>query len=341
MTQIEAVGLTKIFRVAAKPPGLKGALRHLVRPVYEEKTAVAGIDLRIGNGESVAYVGPNGAGKSTTVKMLTGILVPTRGRVRVMGKDPHRNRIENARQIGVVFGQRTQLWWDIPIQESFRLLGDIYDVPQAEFSRNMDELIELLDLGPLLARPARQLSLGQRMRCDLAASLLHAPPILYLDEPTIGLDVAVKERVRRFIRERNVEKGVTVMLTSHDLSDVEGICRRIVMIDRGRIVFDGPVGRVREQFGQERSVHLVFGRPIPDAVAQAEALLKAFVKIRLEQSAPNRLSVRFDATVSSTGEVAAALLPAFPVSDLQIEETNIEAIIRRLYEGELSVEEAG
>ncbi|HWV25457.1 MAG TPA: ATP-binding cassette domain-containing protein, partial [Thermomicrobiales bacterium] len=197
---IRATNLTKRFRRPVKKPGMAGALRHLVRPEYTDFIAVDDVDLRIMPGESVAYVGPNGAGKSTTVKLLTGILVPTSGQITVCGLTPFENRMENARNIGVVFGQRTQLWWDIPVRESFRLLGDIYEVPADEYKRTFDELIEVLDLGSLLTVPARQLSLGQRMRCDLAASLIHSPPVLYLDEPTIGLDVAVKARFREFIR---------------------------------------------------------------------------------------------------------------------------------------------
>src|SRR3712207_1585397 len=200
MPIVEPRGLTKRFRRAVKKPGLAGALRHLVRPHREEITAVDGIDLAIEPGESVAYVGPNGAGKSTTVNLLTGILHPTAGEVRVCGLVPHRQRIANSRNIGVVFGHRTQLWWDIPVRESFRLLADIYEVPPANYAHVFAELTEVLELGPLLPTPARQLSLGQRMRCDLADALIHATPVLYLDEPAIGLDVAVKARFREFVR---------------------------------------------------------------------------------------------------------------------------------------------
>jgi len=336
---IEARNLTKVFRVAAKSPGLKGAIKHLVRPRYEVKPAVLGINLHIDEGDSVAYVGPNGAGKSTTVKMLAGVLVPTDGEIRVFGKDPYLNRMENSRDIGVVFGQRTQLWWDLPVQESFRLLADIYDVSSRDFRKNMDELIDLLELGPLLNKAVRHISLGQRMRCEIAAALLHSPRILYLDEPTVGLDVSVKNRLRQFIRQRNLEKGVTVMLTSHDLNDVKDICRRIVMIDRGRIVFDGPLTKIQEAFGGERSVHIDLSEFVEDAVSRAAALLKHLGDVEVTQSEPNRLSIRFDASVISTSAVVGQLLSEFPVKDLKIEETDIESIIRRLYDGELSVDE--
>jgi ABC-2 type transport system ATP-binding protein len=236
---IQAKGLTKRFRRPVKQPGMAGALRHLFRPEYTDFIAVDDIDLAVMPGESVAYVGPNGAGKSTTVKLLTGILVPTSGHITVCGLTPFEKRMENARNIGVVFGQRTQLWWDIPVQGSFRLLGDIYEVPVDDYRRTFAELVEVLDLAALLPVPARQLSLGQRMRCDLAASLIHSPPVLYLDEPTIGLDVAVKARFREFIRFMHAHRNLTVMLTSHDLGDIEELCDRMIMIDKGRIVYDG------------------------------------------------------------------------------------------------------
>jgi ABC-2 type transport system ATP-binding protein len=337
---IEARGLTKRFRVAVKGPGLAGALRHLARPSYEERVAVDVIDLAIEPGESVAYVGPNGAGKSTTIKMLTGILVPSAGTVSVAGLVPHRQRIANARNIGVVFGQRSSLWWDIPVQESLRLLGDIYEVPRDVFARNLAEFVEVLDLGPLLSRPARQLSLGQKMRCDLAASLLHSPPILFLDEPTIGLDVAVKERIRQFVKRVNRERGVTVLLTSHDLGDIEDLCQRMVMIDRGKIVFDGPIGEIKRRFGRERVVHLTLHAAVPDAEAVARAALPELPPDAVHRPEPHKLSVRFDATASTAGRIAGALLAALPVEDLRVEEPSVESIVRQLYEGKLQLAEA-
>lgn len=340
MALIEARGLTKRFRIPAKAPGLAGAVAHLFRPRYEERLAVDAIDLRIEAGESVAYVGPNGAGKSTTVKMLTGILVPTAGEVRVRGLVPHRQRIDNARRIGVVFGQRTQLWWDLPVQESLRLLGDIYQVPTDLFERNLHTFVELLELSPLLSTPARQLSLGQRMRCDLAAALLHSPEVVYLDEPTIGLDVAVKERVRQFIRHANRERGLTLLLTSHDLGDIENLCERMVMIDRGRIVFDGPLSEIRARFGQKRVVHLVLHDPPADALERARQALPELNAENLTQPERYQLSVTFDSTQISAGAVVGRLLSALPVHDLHIEETRIEEIIRALYEGRLRLGEA-
>jgi len=340
MAEIEARGLTKRFRIPAKPPGLLGAVRHVVRPRYDEKVALDSVDFAIDAGESVAYVGPNGAGKSTTLKLLTGILVPSAGEVRVRDLTPHRQRVENARNIGVVFGQRSQLWWDLPVQESLRLLGDIYEVPRERFAANLRLFVDLLDLGPLLRTPTRQLSLGQRMRCDLVASLLHAPSILYLDEPTIGLDVSVKARIRHFIKEVNREHGVTVLLTSHDLGDIEDLCARLIMIDRGGIVFDGPLGAIKDRFGCGRVVHLLLRDACPEAGEIARAALRDLAATTVDQPEPHRVSVGFDAAATTAGAVAGRLLPVLPVDDLRIEEPSVESIIRRLYEGELRLEAA-
>ncbi len=340
MALIEIKSLTKYFRVPVKSPGLAGAVRHLFSPHYREKMAVDGIDFTIERGDSVAYVGPNGAGKSTTIKMLTGILVPTRGEVRVCGLNPHQQRSENAKNIGVVFGQRTQLWWDLPVQESLRLLGDIYEVPRDTFERNLKEFTELLELGPLLTTPARQLSLGQRMRCDLAASLLHSPPILFLDEPTIGLDVAVKARIRAFIQRSNRENGTTVLLTSHDLGDIEDLCSRMLMIDKGRLVFDGPLHEIKDRFGRKRVVHLMLHEASPRILALAQETLPELPNTAFAQPDPYTLRVEFDAQSISSSVLVGKLLAALPVNDLRMEEADIESIIRHLYEGTLQFDEA-
>lgn len=337
---IEARDVSKRFRRAKKQPGMAGALRHLVRPSHEDVTAVDGIDLVVHKGESVAYVGPNGAGKSTTVKLLTGILVPSSGKITVCGVTPFEQRQENARNIGVVFGQRTQLWWDIPVQESFRLLGDIYDVPEQEFIVTFGELVDVLDLQPLLAVPARQLSLGQRMRCDLAASLIHSPRILYLDEPTIGLDVAVKARFREFVRFMHEKHGLTVMLTSHDLGDIQELCERMVMIDQGRIVYDGSFAEVTRRFGWEQVVHFTLAEPKPDAAASASAALTHRPHAIVTQPLETAIDVRFDSREASSGEIIRDLSMVIPIADIAIEETSAESIIRNLYEGSLSFTDA-
>ena len=270
--------------------------------------------------------------------MLTGIIVPTAGEVRVDGRVPHRDRIANAQHIGVLFGQRTQLWWDLPVQDSFRLLGGVYQVPRADFQRSLEECIELLELAPLLHTPARQLSLGQRVRCDVAATLLHRPAILFLDEPTIGLDVAVKARIRAFIKQIQRERRVTVLLTSHDLGDISDLCQRLIMIDRGKIVFDGPIEAVLQRFGCERVVHLLLSQPDPDAVRQAQALLPEVPGDAVQQVDSHHLTIHFTAGQLTAGIIASRLLTALPVHDLQIDEPRIETIIRQLYAGELSFE---
>jgi ABC-2 type transport system ATP-binding protein len=291
--------------------------------------AVDGIDLTVEAGEAVAYVGRNGAGKSTTVKLLTGVLVPSSGEVKVAGVVPHEDRIANARQIGVVFGQRTQLWWDLPVRETFSLLRDMYRIPPAEYRATVERLTEVLDLGELMPVLARKLSLGQRMRADLAASLLHRPRIVYLDEPTIGLDIAVKDNVRAFLRQI-VADGTTVLLTTHDLDDIEDVCQRIVIIDEGRIIHDGPIASVRDNLARERSIHFQVASPVPlDAVRGK--LPDAFV----EATGDTDFSVRFDRFAYSAGDVATAVMALGDVRDFRIDEPSIEDVVRRVYAGEL------
>jgi ABC-2 type transport system ATP-binding protein len=298
-------------------------------------TAVDGIDLEVLPGESVAYVGPNGAGKSTTIKLLTGILVPSAGEVEVRGITPWRHRVENAFNMGVVFGQRTQLWWDIPVQESFRLLGDIYQLDAASFRRTFDDLVDVLDLGPLLHVPARQLSLGQRMRCDLAASLVHSPPVLYLDEPSIGLDVSVKARFREFIRAMHRERGLTVMLTSHDLGDIEELCERLVMIDKGRIVYDGALAQITDRFGWERTLRLTLSEPAPEAGANAAEALAGRRGIAVAQPSETELTIAYDGRQDTSGALIRDLATRVPMADIDIQQPSAESIIRQLYEGTL------
>jgi ABC-2 type transport system ATP-binding protein len=242
-----------------------------VRRRRVEVRAVAGVTLAIEAGTMVGYIGPNGAGKSTTIKMLIGILVPSRGTVRVDGRDPSRDRVDVARRIGVVFGQRTQLWWDLPLADSFDLLRHVYRVPAADHRARLARLTDLLDVGSFLATPVRQLSLGQRMRGELVAALLHDPPILFLDEPTIGLDVVSKEAVRGFLAELNRERGTTVLLTTHDLVDVERLCDRLLIIDRGRVIEDDTVDGIKAHYGTEQPLEDVVRRIYLDGTSQAPA----------------------------------------------------------------------
>jgi ABC-2 type transport system ATP-binding protein len=331
MAIIEVEGLSKAFHVTRKAPGLRGAVSALVRPRREVVTAVDGVSFIVEPGEMVGYIGVNGAGKSTTIKLLTGILLPSAGRIRVLGRDPHRQRQANARDIGVVFGQRSQLWWDLPVVESLRLIGRIYQVEPAHLRRQLDRFAEVLDLGPLLAVPVRALSLGQKMRAELAATLLHEPKVVYLDEPTIGLDLMVKERIRDFIKQVNRELGTTVMLTTHDLGDIEELCRRVVVIDAGRLLWDGPLDTLREQLGTHR-------RMIFDTAAPAgEIPLPPGVEV--EAAEPRRLTLRFDRALATASQVATAVMGRVEVHDFRLEEPDLGSIIRRIYGGALRGEE--
>jgi len=260
---IIAQQLTKVYQNYDRRVGVAGALADLFRRRYRTVRAVDGISFTIQRGEMVGYIGANGAGKSTTIKMLTGILLPTSGTVLVGGLNPCRQRYAHARQIGVVFGQRTQLWWDLAVIEAFNLLQKIYEIPEADYRRRLQRAVEVLDITEQLHQPVRKLSLGQRMKCDLCASLLHNPPLLFLDEPTIGLDVAVKERIRRFIRHINREEGSTIVLTTHDMTDIEELCPRIMFIDRGKLIFDGATQEIKERFGRWRRVVLDLQRDYP------------------------------------------------------------------------------
>jgi ABC-2 type transport system ATP-binding protein len=322
MAAIVVEGLRKTYRVAERRVGAFAGLRGFLRPRYTTVEALAGVSFSIERGELVGYIGPNGAGKSTTVKALAGILVPDGGRIEILGRVPWRERVAHVSRIGVVFGQRTQLWWDLPVADSFELLRDIYRVGQREYGRALDELVAMLDLGALLAVPVRQLSLGQRMRCDLGAALLHAPDLLFLDEPTIGLDAVSKLAVRRFIQRLNKERGVTVILTTHDMDDIESLCSRVLLLADGRLLSDGPLAALRAAVTDERwlIVDLIdAAAPIADPAAEV---------IRREG---DRVTLRFDPTTVSTAELIGRLTTRYPVRDLLVQHPPIEEIIARLY----------
>ncbi len=325
MSQIVVESLVKTFRVAVRRPGLWGACRGLLSRQYRTVRALDGISFCIEAGELVGYIGPNGAGKSTTVKVLAGILVPDSGRCEVLGRVPWRERIANVRQIGAVFGQRTQLWWDLPVAESFELLRDIYRVPAAAYARMRDELIALLDLAPLLDVPVRQLSLGQRMRCDLAASLLHSPSLIYLDEPTIGLDAVSKLAVRDFIRRLNRERGVTVLLTTHDMDDIEALCTRVILISQGQILSDGTLEGLRARVTPERWLIVDLLEP-DETVSDPDA-----GEVRRDGS---RVVLRFDPRRVPAAEIIRRITARHAVRDLFVENPPIEEIIARLYREE-------
>jgi ABC-2 type transport system ATP-binding protein len=317
MQQIRAEALSKTYIVRKRLPGLGGLVRreaHKVRALTEATFA-------INEGELVGYIGPNGAGKSTTVKILSGILTPDSGGLTVLGLTPWKARVRHVSNIGVVFGQRTQLWWDLPVLDSFALLRDIYRVEPRTYQRELKTLCDRLDLGPLLRTPVRQLSLGQRMRCEFAGSLIHSPKLLFLDEPTIGLDAVTKLAVRDFIRELNRERGLTVILTTHDMDDIEALCSRVMLIGDGRILMDGPLSALR-QGHDERVLTADLECPAADV-----PLPEGVTALSADR---NRLVLRFDAQVVSASALIAKL-SRHGLTDVTVEHTPIERVIARLY----------
>jgi ABC-2 type transport system ATP-binding protein len=331
MLQIDVKDVTKVYRTALRPPGFGGALRHLLLPKYDEWIAVHGLDLEINAGDTVALVGPNGAGKSTTIKMLTGVLVPSSGHIRVAGIIPHSDRIRNAQQIGVVFGQRTQLWWDLSVLDSLELQSKIYGISAAAFRDNMMLFRRLLDLDGILHLTARKLSLGQRMRADLVMALLHAPAIVYLDEPTIGLDLTAKECIRAFLKELNRVRGTTILLTTHDLVDMEEICQRIVIIDKGKKIFDGGLGEVKDRFARRRAIRFQLESPR----AGIATLLEPLSTVEFELDGERGVILRFDRLEHSASELTRHVMQRAVVVDFHLEEPSIEDVIRQVYSGKL------
>ncbi|MER7900243.1 ATP-binding cassette domain-containing protein [Streptomyces sp. NPDC096046] len=311
---IELDGVEKVFEVR-KRTGFMKRERRRVR-------AVDSISFRVARGEMVGYIGPNGAGKSTTIKMLTGILTPSAGRLRVAGINPSEERTRLAHRIGVVFGQRTTLWWDLPLIDSYRLMHRMYRIPDARYRENLGRLVELLDLGDLLDVPVRQLSLGQRMRGDVVAALLHDPEVLYLDEPTIGLDVVSKSKVREFLRELNAERGTTVLLTTHDLQDIEQLCKRVMVIDHGRLMYDGPLAGLHEAGESERILVVDLERELPPIEAPAPARV-----VRVDGP---RQWLAFPAG-QSAAPLVARIAADHPLVDLSVREPDIEAVIAKMY----------
>jgi ABC-2 type transport system ATP-binding protein len=327
---IRAAGLSKTFRVLKRKSGLVGAVKNLFSNDYEEVKAVDRISFEIAPGELIGYIGPNGAGKSTTIKMLTGILHPTGGELLVDGLVPQRDRIRNSRKIGVLFGQRSQLIWDISPLDSFELMRRMYAIPGAAYEKNLKEFIGLLGVDEFQNRPVRQLSLGQRIRCEFIASLLHDPKIVYLDEPTIGLDVVAKERIREFILHLSRDRGTTILLTTHDIRDIEKLCRRVIIIDKGRIIYDGDLAEIRRRYGRERRV--IFSTADgakPEGLAESLNGLGAGVSHQILED--GRIAVRFDPQRVNASDVTRHIVTSYPVTDLAVEEADLEAIIREIY----------
>lgn len=323
--------LRKEFKKTIKDPGLKGSLKSFIKPKKEIVTAVKDISFDVNEGEILGFIGPNGAGKSTVIKMLTGILSPTSGKCTINGKDPQKDRKRYVKEIGVVFGQRTQLWWDLPLTETYTVLKEIYEVEDSRFKKRMGFLNEVLELDSFINSPVRTLSLGQRMRADIAASLLHSPKVLFLDEPTIGLDVVVKDNIRKAIAKINEEEHTTVVLTTHDLEDIELLSKRIVMIDKGSKVFDGKITDLKEKYGQMRE--LTFISPDENALkilCYAEKF--GFGKDDLIQKQDGTsCKIRFNSAIVPVSDMLSYTLSKINVKDINVKDADIEEIIRRLY----------
>jgi ABC-type uncharacterized transport system, ATPase component len=327
---IQVEQLEKIFQVKKKQAGLAGSLRSLIKPHYTDKVAVEGITFSVGQGESVAFLGPNGAGKSTTIKMLTGILHPTSGSAEVLGCCPWTERSKLAYRIGSVFGQKSQLWYHLPPLDTFELMSRIYELRREDYKARRDNLIERFELGPYLQIPVRKLSLGERMRCEIAASLIHRPQALFLDEPTIGLDAVVKQRIRELILEMNREEGTTIFLTSHDAGDVEKLCDRAIVINHGRLVFDGQVDFMKQQFLTHKTVQLVLEND------PGKLELDGVTVTSLNGS---RLTLSVDTERTTIESVLSALMASHRIVDMTVQDPPMEDIITRMY-GTFQVKEA-
>ncbi len=319
---ITVEGLCKTFKVAKRSAGLKAAAKSLFKREYSQIEALRDISFNIGEGEIVGYIGPNGAGKSTTIKVMSGILVPDGGMCKIMGRTPWNERIAHVKNIGVVFGQRSQLWWDVPVIDSYELLKDIYKIPSKEYTRNFDMLVETLDISNIINIPVRQLSLGQRMRCEIAASLLHSPRLLFLDEPTIGLDAASKLAVRKFIKNINLERKVTVILTTHDMNDIEALAERILLIGKGRILFDGKLNDLRNRFGSYKTITADY--------------LESNKVIRMEGTnilsrTPEKVTLQVNTARVGVSQVISTLSERLEILDITVENPPIEEIMVELY----------
>ncbi|WP_379148656.1 ABC transporter ATP-binding protein [Paenibacillus sp. sgz500992] len=328
MNAIQVQDLRKTFKVQKNREGLKGAFADLFKREYSEVTAVKDISFTIPQGEICGYIGENGAGKSTTIKMLTGILVPTAGSLTVGGFVPYAEREKFVQNIGVVFGQRSQLWWDIGVIESFQLLRKVYRVSEQDFKKRLDELVERLELQDLLNRPVRKLSLGQRMRCELVAALLHNPSILFLDEPTIGLDIVVKSEIREFLKDMNREHGTTILLTTHDLQDIEALCSRVIMLDDGRIIYDGGLEDLKQRWGTGREVVFQFG-----TATKLNRIMQWTEGMPVTWTAENDLAAKVWIPLElNVSDVLGRVVGQADITDIKIIETNTDDIVRSIYQ---------
>lgn len=328
MTMISVDSLNKSFKRPIRSEGISGAIKDLFNRQYETVTAVNNISFEINSGEIVGFIGPNGAGKSTTIKMMVGILTPTNGIVRVDGIIPHKNRKQYTKNIGVVFGQKTQLWWDIPVTESLLLMKYMYKIPDDQYKKNLEIFSDILDLNEFKNTAVRQLSLGQRMRADLCAALLHNPNILFLDEPTIGLDVVVKEKIRMFIREINNIRKTTIILTTHDMADIEKLCSRVIVIDRGNIMYDGDIPKLKNEYGSDETMSIEFDEhPEIDKVKEKVQLLN------IDHISYNekQLVITYNKSKTNSTQILESVMSHAKIIDFLIQPCEIDEVIRRLY----------
>ncbi|BCY18215.1 ABC transporter [Leptolinea sp. HRD-7] len=326
---IQAKNLSKTYRVPVRHEGLGESIRSLLRPTYDEVPAVKDISFDVSAGEMVGFIGPNGAGKTTTLKMLSGLVHPTSGDITVLGHKPWKREADYLRRISIIMGNKSQMLWDIPPMDSFRVLSEIYNVPAADYKNTLDEIIDLLDMKELLTKPVRNLSLGERMKCELTASLLYRPAVLFLDEPTLGLDVSMQLRLRRFLADYNKRSGVTVILTSHYMADVTALCERVILIHNGSLMFDGALSTLAHDLSPYKLLRLTLLEDIP-----VETLnLPAGAEVTVSEEQGEGLSIRVPR--ADAPAITAKLLQTLPVADLTVEDPPIEAVIDRVYSGGL------
>lgn len=329
MALIEVTNLVKKYKISQKKHGILGYIKHLFHPKYTEHTAVNNISFKINEGELVGYIGENGAGKSTTIKMLTGLLTPTSGKVLVNGIVPNEKRIQNNKQIGAVFGQKTQLWWDLPVIESFELIKKMYEIPENEYQKNLKEFTEILDLENLLTKQVKSLSLGQKMRCEIAATFLHNPKVVYLDEPTIGLDILVKENIRKFIKDINKERKTTIILTTHDLKDIEEICDRIIIIDKGSIIYDGEKETFKNKYGKHIIAEFIINNKKKNVTLETSD--EDFEVLEEDEKS---LKIKFNHDQFTIVDIVKSISTYCEILDIHINEEGLEEILKNIYRGE-------
>ena len=325
---IKVENLVKTYKIIEKEERLIGYFKNLFHPKYKEFMAVKGINFEIKEGELVGYIGENGAGKSTTIKMLTGLLTPTSGKVTVNGIIPYKERIKNNKNIGAVFGQKTQLWWDLPVIESFRLIKKMYNMTESEYRKNLKKFTNLLELDELLEKQVKNLSLGQKMWCEIAATFLHNPKIVYLDEPTIGLDVFVKEKIRKFIKEINEENKTTVILTTHDLKDIEDVCDRIILLDKGQIIYDGEKQKFKDKYGKYITAELI--------VKNKKSIIKNDLKnenLKIIEEKENSIKLKFLHEKITILTVMDKISKYCEIEDVHMKEAELEDILKEIYKG--------